>query len=198
MSNISYTFYVFLISLIFYILLKFIIIVKIKCFVKSNRPRLPGLMYRLVYTDQSTDKKNKNVVYSKILHCKKYDVTGKPDYIYKNRIFNEYVPVELKSGKVGAKLEPKKNDLMQLSLYFMIIEEEYNSRPKKGFLIYSDAMFKVRNTKKLRKQTLSILKDMRDMLKTGEQDVNPSVTKCRNCMCKDTVCKFYCDGENYD
>ena len=80
---------------------------------------MPG--YVLIYTDQSTDIKEKNVEYGKILYSKKYDIQGKPDYIFKKILGRELVPLELKSGSIGKSHEPHKCNLLQLASYFLII-----------------------------------------------------------------------------
>ena len=159
---------------------------------KKTKPKLPGMAYRLFYTDEKTTAKKENVIYSKLLYSRKHDISGKPDYIYAERKGNMLLPVELKSGSIGERLEPRENDLMQLAMYFLIIEDVYKVQPKKGRIIYKDAMFIVRNTKKLRKKIKSVLKDMREMLKTGEQEANASFTTCKKCICRSTVCE-YCD-----
>ena len=67
----------------------------------------------------------------------------------------------------------------------------YMKRPKEGRLVYNNYMFIIKNTRSLRRKVKQILADMRDMLKTGEQNVNPSYVKCRYCICRDTVCEYY-------
>lgn len=146
--------------------------------------------YKIVYTDQKETVKKPDVVYGKILYSNKYDLKGKPDYIVKKHFSNKILPVELKSGSVKNGDVPYKGDLMQLTAYFLIIEDLYEKRPPFGYLVYSDFSFKVKNTRKLRKECLNNLKNMRKMLETGNGSAQPSYPKCRYCVCKDTVCKF--------
>jgi len=171
---------------------KILLNIKPKEHYKKVKPKLPGIAYRLFYTDEKGETREEGVIYSKLLHSKKYDISGKPDYIYINRNSGMLLPIELKSGSIGDRLEPRPGDLMQLAMYFLIIEEAFDVRPIKGRVIYKDAMFIVRNTKKLRKKVIGTLRDMREMLKTGEQEANVSFPICKNCVCKDTVCE-YCD-----
>ena len=124
----------------------------------------------------------------KLLRCQKHDLRGKPDYIYKNIITGRIVPMELKSGEVDD--TPHYGDLMQLAAYFLIIESAMDKKPKKGYLRYKNAMFKVKNTAKLRKTLLNVVADMREMLATGEGKANPSFVNCRHCVAKGTVCEF--------
>ena len=157
-------------------------------FRKNYNPRLPGKGYTLIYTDEKTGERKKGVEYSKLLHCQKYDITGKPDYIYKKG--ETFYPVELKSAAIGDKEAPREKDLLQLAMYFLIIEEVYGKAPT-GRIIYKDAMFFVRNTPALRRKIKGVLSDMRGMLKTGEQEANPSFINCKSCIAKGTVCEYY-------
>lgn len=160
---------------------------------RKVKPKLPwGVGYKLFYTDEKTKSQEEDVIYSKVLHSKKYDIKGKPDYIYISKANKMLLPVELKSGRIGDLLEPRKGDLMQLAMYFLIIEDVYNVQPKKGKIVYDDAMFVIKNTARLRREIKEVLKDMREMLKTGEQEANSSFPTCKNCICKGTVCE-YCD-----
>lgn len=147
------------------------------------------LGYKLFYTDETPKKRKKKVIYKKILYSKKYNIQGKPDFIYKKG--NKCFVVELKSGKIKNNDMPYFGDLMQLVSYFLIVEDVYGYKVKKGKLIYSDCAFVVKNTKSLRRQVLEIIDSMRNMLKTGYGYANPSFIHCRYCMCRQTVCTHY-------
>lgn len=159
---------------------------------KKSSLSMPG--YVLVYTDQSADKKEKNVEYSKILYSEKYDIQGKPDYIFKKAIGRSFVPLEVKSGTIGSDELPHKGDLLQLASYFIIIEDVYGVKPRYGKLVYRDYMFKVRNTRRIRKEVIKTVNSMRNMMKTGKGEANASFVNCRYCLCRGTVCK-YCKKE---
>jgi CRISPR-associated exonuclease Cas4 len=123
-----------------------------------------------------------------VLTARQYNLTGKPDMIYAKK--GTMIPIELKSGGIGQKEQPKDGDLMQLSAYFALVEAEWGIRPKEGRLIYHDAMFVVRNTRRLRKRLLQTLTDMENMLHNpdgAERDFN--FIKCRRCLCRGTVCE---------
>lgn len=171
------------------ITLKIISAKRKKAIIKS-KPKLPTKGFRLFYSDEKGTNQENNVIYSKLLRSEKYNIQGKPDFIFESKK-NDLVIVELKSGEIRELTSPYKSDLMQLCAYFIIVEELYKS-PKYGLIIYKDFMFVVKNASFLRKKVISVIKDMRDMLKTGEQEANSSFITCKNCICKGTVCE-YCD-----
>ena len=55
-------------------------------------------------------------------------------------------------------------------------------------------MFKVRNTRRIRKEVIKTVNSMRNMMKTGKGEANASFVNCRYCLCRGTVCK-YCKKE---
>lgn len=174
---------------IIFISLLFFILIRPKAIKKTKSKGLAPFGYSLFYTDQNTKNKNPNVIYKKLLFSEKYNIQGKPDFIYKK--FNTCYIIELKSGAIKDEPMPHMGDLLQLVSYFLIVEDLYGYKIKKGKLIYSDYCFIVRNTRALRKYLLNTLEDMRYMLKTGEGEANCSFSHCRYCMCRQTVCEFY-------
>lgn len=133
-----------------------------------------------------TDEKGGQLLKDEVLGLK-----GKPDYIFKTYFTGKYIPFEIKSGKCMED-EPHPGDLMQLTTYFLLIESYYNKRPPYGKLVYANKTFKIRNTRRLRKRLLSIVEEMRWMLEGNyRQEAEPSYIKCKNCICRDTVCEWY-------
>jgi CRISPR-associated exonuclease Cas4 len=146
---------------------------------------------KLIYVDKHQPVKEKGVIYGKLLKSEKYGLTGKPDYIY--QVGNELIPVELKSA--DAEDSPYFKDVMQLVAYFIIIEEEYGEKVKRGRIVYKNAMFEVYNRRSLRRELLRILNEMREMEKGNYiPSVTPSFTLCRFCPCRGTVCEIYKDN----
>lgn len=186
--NLSGSILSYLIFIIFIVILLIVFRIKLKPYYISYNTSLPNKSYTLIYTDEKTINKKKGVTYSTLLYSLKYDVTGKPDYIYKKG--NKFYPIELKSASIGKYETPRQKDLMQLALYFILIEDIYG-KVTKGYLIYKDVMFTVKNTRNLRRQVKEILYDMRQMLNTGEQEAKPSFINCKNCVCRATVCEYY-------
>lgn len=127
---------------------------------------------------------------AKMLIDNEIGLRGKPDMIFKTWILKRYIPLELKSG-YSKEPYPHQGDLYQLVAYFILIERLYGRKPPYGKLVYANKTFKIRNTLKYRREVFAIMNQMRDML---EKDINitikPNYAKCRNCNCKDTVCKW--------
>lgn len=161
-----------------------------KRWIRKIPTKLTMVGCRIVYTDQKEEHKQKDIVYSQILHANQFDLQGKPDYIFQNKYTKAYIPVEIKSGSIGEEGLPHKGDFLQLAAYFLIVEEVYHKRPKIGFLMYRDYMFKIRNTSSVRKEVIQTMVAMRKMLKTGVEEVSPGFAKCRYCICNHTVCEF--------
>lgn len=146
-------------------------------------PRHGVLGAQMIYSDEEDHT---------LLVSEKYDLQGKPDYIFQTLLGGSYIPVEIKSGTLKEDQDyPYEGDLMQLLAYFLIVEDVYGKRPKQGRLIYKNRMFIVKNTRGLRRQINNYLKEMRQMIETGKGTAEPSFPKCRNCVCRGTVCEWY-------
>jgi CRISPR-associated exonuclease Cas4 len=127
---------------------------------------------------------------TKLLVADAYQLQGKPDYIFQTWFLRKYIPLEIKSGLLKED-EPHPGDVYQLAAYFLIIEEVYGKRPPYGKLVYANKTFKIRNTYRIRKQLKQTLKQMRGMLEgQTKMKAEPSFIKCKNCVCKMTVCEF--------
>lgn len=178
----------FILIILIFLFILIILIKSSKPIRKSNSKSLYPFGFRLFYTDQKVSNKKDNIIYSKILFSEKYNIQGKPDFIFKRG--KTLFPIELKSGYIKNSPMPHEGDLLQLVAYFLIIEDLYKVKVKKGKLIYADYSFIIKNTKPLRKKLLRTLKDMRLMLKTGEGLPNCSFINCKYCMYK-IVCQYY-------
>lgn len=134
----------------------------------------------MIYTDETG---------GKLLVSETLDLQGKPDYIFMTWFRRNYIPFEIKSGKVKED-EPHEGDLMQLLAYFVLIEEVYGKRPPYGKLVYSNKTFKVRNTIRHRMKLKNTLKEMQGMLKGHYTPCETqNYLKCKNCICQYTVCE---------
>lgn len=175
-----------------YTILFLAIVIVMKFFFRSNikkcKIKLALWPYKLFYTDEKRGSE-KNIIQSKLLVSEKYNLSGKPDLVYKNIFTQNLIPIELKSGKLGNKNFPRHADLLQLVAYFIILEDYFKIKPRYGKLIYSDCAFIIRNKKKLREEIFSSLKNMRVMLKTGYYPHQKNCAVCKNCICNNSVCE---------
>lgn len=175
--------YLLIIFLSLLVLLRYLNSDFIKKSVKFN-----SMGYRIYYQDSKSD--NPNIIQSRLLVSKQYNLVGKPDYILKHNVRKMFIPIELKSGNIGNDDRPHEGDFLQLITYFILIEEELGVKPKYGKLIYNDYMFIIKNRNRHKKTLLDVVYDMRVMLKTGENsNIDPSFVKCRYCICNNSVCE---------
>lgn len=159
-----------------------------KPFYKKMRRSIGFRGGKIIYIDKPQEVKEKGVVYGKLLKSDKYGLSGKPDYIY--QLAEDLIPIELKSSQ--AEDSPYYKDVMQLVAYFLIIEDVYQKRVKRGRIVYRNTMFEVYNRRHLRKELFNILKQMKKMQEGNYlPEVNPSFALCRFCPCRDTVCEIY-------
>lgn len=145
--------------------------------------------YALIYADQKAGGRGTED-FGKLLYSAKYELQGKPDYVFRSRVLGKIAPVELKSGSIGEEEKPHYGDYLQLCTYFLILEDVYGKRPAFGRLVYQDYMFEVKNTAKVRREVLQTVTEMREMLKYGVGTPKNSFAHCRPCICNGTVCTF--------
>lgn len=164
--------------------------------VKNAKPKIQKLTarddvrgYSLIYADQKQGKRHEED-FGKLLYSAKYELQGKPDYVFQSLILKKIVPVELKSGTIGEEELPHHGDLLQLGAYFLILEDVYGQKPPFGRIVYQDYMFEIKNTTKIRNEVLATMKEMREMLQYGVGKAKPSFAACRPCVCNGTVCEF--------
>jgi len=157
--------------------------------IKMKRLWLPG--YKIIYTD-SKIKKPHGCESGTLLKSETHNLRGKPDYVYQKG--GRIVPVELKSAAVNKKSrvendEPREGDVMQLAAYFMIVGDVYKIKPRFGYLVYSDCVYKIRNTGRLIKRLTETINEMEAMLAGKKKAANASFVNCRHCVCRGTVCE---------
>ena len=120
-----------------------------------------------------------NPMFSKRLH-----LTGKPDYIVKQR--GNYIPIEVKSGQYR---QPPTYHILQLAAYCHLIEETYQCFVPHGILVYPDNHFTIPFDPTLRFHLESTIRSMRNSMKKGSSMRNHNDPKrCRHCSMK-TQCK---------
>jgi CRISPR-associated exonuclease Cas4 len=115
---------------------------------------------------------------TKILTSEKYGLSGRPDYILKKE--DGLVPVEVKTGRTPK--GPLFSHILQLAAYFLLIEENYKTRPPYGIIKYSDKEQEIENDEELKKILIAKLREMREILKTKQAHRNHKrESKCRFC-----------------
>ncbi|MDI6601636.1 MAG: CRISPR-associated protein Cas4 [Thermoanaerobacteraceae bacterium] len=132
--------------------------------------------YRSIYSDARGN--------SKPLHSDIYMISGKPDYIFKRG--DDFIPVELKSTVVDMPLE---KDIMQLAIYFLLIEENYGIRPQKGRLIYANKAYEIVNNYHIRKRVINIIKEMGNIKNGTIHRYHVDKSGCHTCLYRD-ICQY--------
>ncbi len=107
---------------------------------------------QLVYVDTGAWQRNEKPLFSNT-----YQLTGKPDYLVRER--NRIIPVEVKSR--AAPDGPYLSHVMQLAAYCLLVEDVLGAAAPFGYVHYRDRTFKVEFSRALRAELLQLLKDMR-------------------------------------
>lgn len=177
-------------DLIIFILLSFCIykllfFFKEKLFKSNHVAQLPLMEGEVVQLDNS-ERKDDGILFSE-----KYHLCGKPDHTQKLSNGN-YCPVEEKhyDSKDDGYYE---GDLMQLAVYFILIEENYGPCPT-GIIRYKNNSYTIDNTEYLKKKLLNKLNEMKYCLRTKTPPIlkyKPSFNKCKKCKCMYTLCLIH-------
>jgi CRISPR-associated protein Cas4 len=101
-----------------------------------------------------------------LLFSEPLNLCGKPDYLLKDRS-GAVVPVEVKSGNAPRGGEPYESHLMQLAVYFLLIEDALDCTPSHGLIRYRDRSLQVENTDELRERLFEVIDRMRAVLIGG-------------------------------
>jgi CRISPR-associated exonuclease Cas4 len=128
----------------------------------------------VVYSDAGGWTRNEQPLYSARL-----GLTGKPDYLVKQR--GGVVPVEVKSvaAPTGG---PHAAHVYQLAAYCALVEEAYGKRPRHGLIKYADQTLAVDFTPALERELRDLLDEMQAA--RAAEDVERSHDapgRCRGC-----------------
>ncbi len=127
----------------------------------------------IVYEDTSGEE-------SEVLFSATYGLCGKPDYLLEDD--DGLIPVEVKSSHAPRNAQPYPSHLMQLAVYFLLVEEEFDQIPPYGLIRYRDRTVEVENTDELREQLLAVVADMQTILHDGEAyRSHHSARRCAGC-----------------
>jgi CRISPR-associated exonuclease Cas4 len=94
------------------------------------------------------------------LISRKYGLRGKPDYLIKTQ-GDGLVPVEVKSSPAPRNGQPYQSHLMQLAVYFILIEDVLKCQPRYGLIRYRDRTIQISNSAQLREELFEIVEQMR-------------------------------------
>ena len=136
-----------------------------------RRSGLPG--GEIVYEDTSGAD-------SEVLFSARYGLRGKPDYLLEED--GGLVPVEVKSSAAPRNGKPYPSHLMQLAVYFLLVEDGLQQDAPYGLIRYRDRTVRIENTNELRAELLEVIEEMQALLQDGEarRDHNQS-RRCAGC-----------------
>ncbi len=95
-----------------------------------------------------------------MLISRKYGLRGKPDYLIRTQS-DGLVPVEVKSSIAPRNGQPYQSHLMQLAVYFLLIEDLLEFQPPYGLIRYRDRTIEVSNSAHLREELFDMVEQMR-------------------------------------
>lgn len=101
-----------------------------------------------------------------IFFSRRYGLSGKPDYL----LYDEsdgIIPVEVKSGAAPRMGKPYDSHLLQLAVYFLLIEDALGRPVSYGLIRYRDRTLRIDNTESLRTELLAVLEQMRRVQANG-------------------------------
>ena len=119
---------------------------------------------------------------SELLVSANYGLSGKPDYLLDDEDGEGLVPVEVKSSAAPRHGRPYTSHLMQLAVYFLLVEEVLEQTAPYGLIRYRDRTLRVENTEELREQLLDVVAEMQDILRDGEASRSHNLARrCAGC-----------------
>lgn len=117
---------------------------------------------------------------SRVLVSQRYGLRGKPDYIL--NAGRSVIPVELKSGAVPRSGRPHRSHVLQLAVYFLLVEDVLRRDVAYGLVRYKDGSRRVENTNTLREELLAVVEEMREALHYDDAQRNHNeARRCRAC-----------------
>lgn len=119
---------------------------------------------------------------SEVLVSTNYGLRGKPDYLLDADDEDGLVPIEVKSSAVPHNGKPYPSHLMQLAVYFLLVEDVLEQPAPYGLIRYRDRTLRVENTAELRTQLLDVVEEMKAILQDGEAQRNHNQPRrCAGC-----------------
>ncbi|MGE5124006.1 MAG: CRISPR-associated protein Cas4 [Acidobacteriaceae bacterium] len=112
----------------------------------------------------------------KALYDPELRLTGKPDYLVEQA--NQVIPVEVKARR--APPAPFDSHIYQLAAYCLLVERAYGTRPKQGYIHYTDRTFSIAYTSDLESSVKEIIHQMQAI--NTRASVNRSHANPRICL----------------
>lgn len=125
----------------------------------------------IIYED--SDGKN-----ARVLVSRRHGLRGKPDYLLDDGA-GGIIPVELKSGPMPRGSRPHRSHVMQLAVYFLLVEDDLRRDVHYGIIRYKNGEARIDNTEGLRDELLDVVEEMREAL--FDDDVQRSHEDARRC-----------------
>jgi len=132
------------------------------CLILSHRVRrMSGLPQgQVIYADTPSDA-------GEVLVSMRYGLSGKPDYLLEEGR-NSLIPVEIKSGFAPRGGQPHRSHLLQLAVYFLLVEDVLQQQAPYGLIRYRDRTLEIANTPHLREELIDLVERMRQQLSLRE------------------------------
>lgn len=114
----------------------------------------------------------------RVLYSERLGLVGRPDRI--ERVGEFSIPEEWKPSARRV-YEPHR---LQLAAYFLLIEEEFGTRPPHGWVVIRGGVrVKVQNTERLRAEALAVAESIREQRRAIREEipVRQPAAKCRAC-----------------
>lgn len=119
---------------------------------------------------------------SEVLFSAHYGLRGKPDYLLEDEDGEGLVPVEVKSSAAPRNGRPYPSHLMQLAVYFLLVEDVLEEPAPYGLIRYRDCTLQIENTDELREELLAVVEEMQAILEEGEaRRSHHSARRCAGC-----------------
>lgn len=113
------------------------------------------------------------------LFSRAHQLTGKPDYVVRER--GGAFPVEVKSSRAPDD-GPREGHVLQLAAYCLLVSETEGRRPPRGLLKYADAVFEIDYTPGLERRLLDALGAMRrDLARGRARRSHADPARCAHC-----------------
>jgi len=157
--------------------------------------REPPTEYMLYGSEQEVEKhvtftakavKAVRIIKHPYLEDPKLSLGGTPDYVLITR-HREAIPLEVKWSEPGRGGTPKRDHLMQLAAYALLIEkvmrDEIKGSVKRGLIYYLRPQGKLIKTAITYGMKANIIKALKRMkaIATGQKEPKPRTSKCKSC-----------------